>query len=185
MTRMKGCWQVEETVERYKSAWLEVKEDKVISPDGRAGTFATVKLKPGISVLAINENEEVYLTSEYRYAVEHVSIEVVSGAIDGGESPAVAARRELREELGIEAAQWVDLGVVDPLTSILSSPASLFLARELSFFEPEREGTEIIRVMKVKLNEAVRMVMENEIKHCPSCVLILKANNFLTMQNAQ
>ena len=76
----------------------------------------------------------------------------------------------------------VDLGSVDPLTSIIHSPASLFLARKLSFVEPERESTEIIRVVKLKLSEAVRMVMESEITHGPSCVLILKTNQLLNSQ---
>lgn len=171
---------VGETVQRYKSAWLEVCEDQVIRPDGQQGSFATVKLKPGVSVLAVDEAGEAYLTSEYRYAVERESIEVVSGGIEEDETPLVAARRELREEVGIEAAQWNDLGLVDPLTSILHSPASLFLARGLSLVKSEHEATEIIRVVKIKLSEAVRMVLESEITHGPSCVLILKSYYFLT-----
>ena len=184
MARMKGPWMVEKTVQRYKSAWLEVFEDKVIRPDGESGSFATVSLKPGVSVLALDEDEQVYLTSEYRYAIERESIEVVSGAVDQDETPPAAARRELREELGIEASQWVDLGSVDPFTSMINSPASLFFARDLRFVETEREGTEIIRVIKVKLNDAVRMVMQSEITHGPSCVLILKTDHFLNSENA-
>jgi 8-oxo-dGTP pyrophosphatase MutT (NUDIX family) len=182
MTRMKGRWLVEESVQKYKSAWLELSEDRVVRPDGQDGTFATVRMKPGVSVLAINDEGNVYLTSEYRYAIERESIEVVSGGIDEDEPPQVAARRELREELGIEAAQWMDLGLVDPFTSIIHSPATLFLARQLSLVEPEREGTEIIKVLKLNLSEAVRMVMESEITHGPSCVLILKAYHFLNSE---
>ncbi len=171
-------------MQRYKSAWLEVCEDRVVKPDGQAGSFATVKMRPGVSVLAMDEDWQIYLTSEFRYAVGRESIEVVSGAIDEDELPPVAARRELREELGIEAAEWVDLGSVDPFTSVVHSPASLFLATKLSFAETDREPTEIIRVVKVELGEAVRMVMESEIRHGPSCVLILKTNHFLNSQKA-
>lgn len=184
MTRMKGLWLVEESVQKYKNAWLELSEDKVVRPDGKAGTFATVRMRPGVSVLAMNDEGYVYLTSEYRYAVERESIEVVSGGIDEDEPPPVAARRELREELGIEAAQWIDLGLVDPFTSAIHSPTTLFLARQLSLVEPEPEGTEDIRVLKVHLSEAVRMVMESEITHGPSCVLILKTYHFLNSEKA-
>lgn len=175
----KGPWQIEASSQKYKSAWLEVIEDKVIKPNGEHGSFATVKLKPGVSVLAIGDEDEVYLTSEYRYAIEQKSIEVVSGATEADETPEMAAKRELREELGIAAGDWVDLGTVDPLTSILRSPARLFLARELSFFEPQADDSEIIEMVRMKLNEAVDMVMESKITHAPSCVLILKANQFL------
>src|SRR5205809_4304107 len=119
MITMKGLWMVEATTQRYKNAWLELSEDKVVKPDGNPGTFATVRMKPGVSVLAMDELAQVYLTSEYRYAVERDSIEVVSGGIDEDEPPLLAARRELREELGIEAAQWIDLGLVDPFTSAI------------------------------------------------------------------
>src|SRR6266498_1954935 len=118
MNRSKGPWQVEASMQKYKSEWLDVCEDSVIQPNGKAGSFATVWMSPGVSVLAINEDDEVYLTSEYRYAIEQESIEVVSGAIDGNELPGAAARRELREELGIVAERWVDVGTVHPLTSI-------------------------------------------------------------------
>ena len=182
MTRMKGLWLVEESVEKYKNAWLEVSEDQVVRPDGKAGAFATVRMKPGVSVLAMDDLAQVYLTSEYKYALERESIEVVSGGIDEDEPPPVAARRELREELGIEAAQWIDLGLVDPFTSAIHSPAALFLARKLSLVDPEPEGTEVIKVLKLDLSEAVRMVMESEITHGPSCVLILKTYHFLNSE---
>ena len=55
MTRMKGLWLVEETVQKYENAWLELTEDKVVRPDGKPGTFATVRMKPGVSVLVMND----------------------------------------------------------------------------------------------------------------------------------
>ena len=182
ITRIKGPWLIEESVQKYKNAWLEVSEDKVVRPDAQTGTFATVRMKPGVSVLAMDELTQVYLTSEYRYAVERESIEVVSGGIDEGELPLPAAARELREELGIEATQWISLGQVDPFTSVIQSTATLFLARELSLFDSKPEGTELIKVVKIDLGQAVRMVMESEITHGPSCVLILKAQNFLNSE---
>jgi ADP-ribose pyrophosphatase len=173
---MKGLWRVNKTVQRYKNSWLELNEDQVVRPDGEFGIFATVSMRPGVSVLAMDSDSRVYLTNEYRYAIERESIEVVSGGIEEGESPYVAARRELREELGIEAAQWIELGSVDPFTSSIHSPAKLYLARNLCLVEPEPEATEIIKVLKVDLNEAMRMVLESEITHGPSCVLILKTH---------
>ena len=184
MRKRKGLWQVEETVQLYKNGWLEVCEDKVIRPDNQAGSFVTVRMRPGVSVLAVDEARQVYLTSEFRYAIERQSIEVVSGGVEADELPLSAARRELREELGIEAAEWTDLGSVDPFTSLVHSPATLFLARNLSFVDTDCDDTEIIQLVKVQLSEAVRMVMESEITHGPSCVLILKTNYFLNGQKA-
>ena len=107
------------------------------------------------------------------------TIEAVSGGTDGKEKPLGTAKRELKEELGIEAREWADLGKVNPFTTVVRSPAYLFMARDLKFSGSRPEKSEIIKVLKVKLDDAVRMVMESKITHGPSCVLILKAKNFL------
>ena len=176
MARAHGPWTIKGTARKYKNPWIQVCEDQVMRPDGKEGSFTTVKMKPGISVLAMEADGSVYLTSEFRYAIGRESIEVVSGGVDVDESPLNAAKRELREELGIEAGEWIDLGIVDPFTSVIDSPANLFLAKRLEYTKVEQEGTEIIKTLKVKLDEAVQMVIASKITHGPSCVLILKAS---------
>ncbi|HVF27980.1 MAG TPA: NUDIX hydrolase [Pyrinomonadaceae bacterium] len=179
MAKQHGPWTIEDSVEKHKDRWVEVREDQVIKPGGEPGKFTSIKLLPGVSVLALDDEGRAHLTSEFRYAIGRDSIEVVSGAIDDGEELLAAARRELREELGIEAGEWTSFGSVDALTSQLFCPATLFLARNLSFTETERETTEQIEHIIVPFAEAVKMVMESRITHAPSCVLILKASEYL------
>jgi 8-oxo-dGTP pyrophosphatase MutT (NUDIX family) len=175
----RGPWTVRETNLRYKNDWVEVNQDKVVRSDGHATEFSLVRLKPGVSVLAIDDDQTVYLTREYRYAIEQESLEVVSGAIDNEEIPEDAAKRELTEELGIVAGELVDLGLVNPLTSQLHAPARLFLARNLTFREPQQDAGELIEMVKMDLTEAVQLVMNSVITHAPSSVLILKASQWL------
>lgn len=132
-------------------------------------------MKPGVAILPVDEEGTAYLTREFRYAIGRDSIEVAGGGIDEDESPLDAARREAREELGVEANEWSGLGTIDPFTAVVRSPAHLFLARGLSFSPTEHEGTEAIEVVEVPFDEAVRLVLEGTITHGPSCVLILKA----------
>ncbi|MBW3004859.1 NUDIX hydrolase [Candidatus Woesearchaeota archaeon] len=179
MEKKNGPWTIKETIPKYKNPWIEVTEDQVIKPDGKPGIFGVVNMKAGVSVLPIDEEGFVYLTDEFHYAIEKDSIEVVSGAIDDGEKPIDAAKRELEEELGIKAEEWIDLGVVNPFTTVIKSPAYLFLARKLTFTDSNQEGTENIKLVKVKFEEAVKMVLESKITHGPSCVLILKAKEFI------
>jgi ADP-ribose pyrophosphatase len=174
-----GPWQIVRSHAIYKDAWLEVRKDDVIRPDGAPGTHGVVLLKPGVSVLALDDERHVYLTEEFHYAVGRQTIEVVSGGCEIEESPIEAARRELEEELGIIADEWIALGVFDPFTTMLSAPAELFLARRLTFGETRQEGTENIRCVRVAFDEAVAMVMEGRITHGPSCVAILKAARLL------
>jgi 8-oxo-dGTP pyrophosphatase MutT (NUDIX family) len=128
-----------------------------------------------VAVLPLDGDGTNYLVKQFRYAVGSESIEVACGRGDEGETPADAARRELREELGIEASEWADLGTIDLDTSIVRCKVGLFLARRLTHTETEREGTEAMETIRVPFGEAVRMVLEGEISHAASCVLILKA----------
>jgi ADP-ribose pyrophosphatase len=174
-----GPWQIIRSHEIYRDAWLEVRKDEVIRPDGVPGTHGVVVLKPGVSVLALDDDHQVYLTDEFHYGVGRQTIEVVSGGREPDESPLDAARRELEEELGITAEEWTALGSFDPFTTMLSAPAELFLARRLTFGETRQEATENIRCVQVAFDEAVAMAMDGRITHGPSCVVILKAARFL------
>ena len=174
-----GPWQILARKPVYRDAWIEVDRDDVIRPDGAPGTHCIVRLLPGISVLPCDEQENVFLTEEFHYGVGRTTIEVVSGGIEAGEDVRHAAQRELAEELGITADEWIDLGICDPFTSIVVSPTRLFLARQLSFGRTALEGTEQIRCHRVTLDEAVAMVLDSRITHGPSCVLILKARHVL------
>ena len=177
MEKKNGPWTIKDTTKKFANDFFTVFEDKVIQPDGKEGAYATVNLKDGVSVLPIDDDGFVYITKQFKYAFGHDSLEAVAGAIEE-ENPADSAKREVTEELGIEAEEIIQLGTIDIDTSIIKTQSHLFLARKLSFREPEREGTEAIETVKMKLNEAVEKVMNGEITHAPSCILILKAEKF-------
>jgi ADP-ribose pyrophosphatase len=170
-----GPWVIEGGEEVYRNPFIAVREDRVRQPDGQPGSYATVTVPPGVAVLALDGEGRAHLTRQFRYALGRESVEVVSGGREDGEVPLDAARRELREEVGIIARDWRDLGAMDLDTAIIRGPVRLFLARDLTFTATEREGTEALTSLRVPFEEAVRMVLDGAITHGPSCVLILKA----------
>ena len=170
-----GPWKIRETREIYEDPWIQLRRDEVIRPDGAPGHYSVVRIKPGVTVLALDDQGQAHLTEEFHYAVGRTTLECVSGGRDGDESPQVAAERELAEELGITAADWTDLGVCDPFTASVLSPTHLFLASKLTFGEPSPEGVEVIRHVTIPLGEAVRKVLSSQITHAPSCLAILKS----------
>jgi ADP-ribose pyrophosphatase len=173
--REHGPWKVRSTRDIYRDAWVSLKVDNVIRPDGKPGTYAVIALPPGTCVIAIDDHGIVHLTEEFRYAIGRPSIEGAGGGMDEGEDPLAAARRELREELGIEAAAWTPLGLLDTDTSIVRGPVHLFLAEGLTFGTSRHEGTEVIHPVRMPLAEAVRAVGEGRIRHAPTCVALLQA----------
>ena len=175
----KGPYTILSTRRAYENPWLSVREDRVIRPGGKEGYFGVIEMKAGSSVLALTPQNEVYLVKEYKYGIERDSIELMSGALEADETPLEAARRELKEELGLEADEWVDLGVVDPFTTAVRSPNYMFLAMGVHEGERSPEEGEVLEILKTPFSVALDMVMRSEITHSASCVLILKAERYL------
>ena len=179
-----GPWTIVQSNEVYRDAWMTVRMDNVLRPDGEPGTYSTVRIKPGVCVIPVADDGTCYMTKEFHYAVGRDTIEGISGGIEEGETPEVAAARELEEEVGIVAGRLLPLGVVDPLTAAMLSPTRIFLATDLRFTQTNMESTECIERVEMQFDEVLRMVIENEITHAPSCVAILKAN-FLIQKHRQ
>jgi 8-oxo-dGTP pyrophosphatase MutT (NUDIX family) len=184
MERKHGPWTIKSSERLYADEFAEVWLDEVARPDGEPARRVTMRMKEGVAVLAVDEEGFAHLVKTFRYAVGKDCVETVQGGTEEGEEPERAARRELKEELGAEAEEWTDLGLVDAVTSQVYSPARIFLARRLSFGEPETESTESLQPFKVKFDEAVRMVMDGEITQGISCALILKAERLLRGERA-
>lgn len=172
--RSHGPWTIHQTRDVYRDAWIDVTLDAVTRPDGKPGSYTTVRLKSGVCVIALDDRQQVHLTREFHYAVGRVTIEGVSGGIEVDESPELAAQRELAEELGLTAASWKRLGQVDPFTSAILSTVDLYLAQDLSVCPTAPEGTEQIEHVVLSLAEAVEMVRQSQITHAPTCVALLR-----------
>ncbi len=179
MPAKKGPYQVTSSTKIYSDHFITVRKDDIVLPNGKEGTYATAEIIEGVAVVALTDKKEVHLIKQYRYALEDDSLEVISGAIDGQEKPLEAARREAREEAGIEAKQWESLGHMYLDTSIAKGKVHLYLARELSYTSTDPDDSEELKKITIPLHEAISKVMNSEVVHSPSCVSLLKAWHYL------
>ncbi len=171
-----GNWTIKKTSAKFANDFFKVNEDSVIQPDGANGKYATVEFVPGVSVLPIDDEDFVYLTKQFRYQAGRETLEVIAGAVEENETPMRAAKRELKEEVGITAGELTKVGKIQLDHSIIKSESTQYIARRLVFGKTRRDAEEEMSVVKIKFSEAVEKVLSGEITHAPSCVLLLKAS---------
>lgn len=179
MEQKKGQWMVTNSRTVYTNPWVTLIEDDVIQPDGKPGIYTRVTQPGGSSIIAMDENLNVYLAKEYRYPLERVMLEAVGGGTDGNETRLETAQRELKEEAGLTARKWTPLGVIDSMTALLDSPNHIYLAQELTQGEPALEGTETLEIVTMPFEKALSLVWEGEITHAATVVALLKIERLL------
>ena len=172
--KTRGPWKVKSTKIKYKNPWIKVREDKVITPGGTDGIYGVVKALNGVCVVSIDEQDNIHIVKEFKYAVNSYCLEGVCGGIEEGLTPEQTAHKELREELGIQAKSLEYLGGFDTFTSIVECTMHLYIARGLSFSEHAHEDTEVIEHYSLPLKEAYAMTESGEINHLPTSLIIQK-----------
>ena len=122
----------------------------------------------------MDEDGNTWLVGQYRYTLEDYSWEIPEGGCPLGTDPLEAAKRELREETGIEATHWEELLHIHTSNSVTDEFGIIYIAKELSFGPSEPESTEDLLVKKMKFEEAYQMVMAGKITDSLSIAGIMK-----------
>jgi 8-oxo-dGTP pyrophosphatase MutT (NUDIX family) len=170
----KNPWRELASKQFYDNAWINVREDSVIRPDGEPGLYGVVHFKNiAVGILAV-EGDYLYLVGQYRYPLNRYSWEIPEGGCPEGEEPLAAAQRELEEETGLRAERWEKMGEAHLSNSVTDESAIWFLATGLTQGKHSPEGTEQLKVRRVALREAVEMALNGEITDALSLLAIMR-----------
>ena len=167
-----------ESREVYRGRILRVREDKVLLPNGKTGTREVVEHPGGVGILAL-DGDEVLLVKQFRFAFSRVLTEIPAGKREKGEEPFVTAQRELKEEIGAEAAEWTELGALIASPGCYGETLYLYLACGLTFGETHPDEDEFLEVVRVPFDEAAAMCMDGRLTDAKTVAAILKARFLL------
>lgn len=128
----------------YANAWMTVREDTIRRPDGSDGVYGVVDKPTYALVVALSADGSLAMVEQYRYPIGLRRWEFPQGtAPDRADvPPRELAARELREETGLLADRFDELGTLDVAPGVTSQRGHVFLATGLTQGEPEREHTE-------------------------------------------
>lgn len=145
-------------------------------PTGKTVVHTMIK-HPGASViLPINDNNEIIIVNQFRPSLNKWLLELPAGTIDAGEKPLECAQRELEEETGYSAEEWVELGQVTPMAGFCDEIQHLFVAKQLS--KTNRlacDDDEVIEVLTLSLSEVEKKIISGEISDAKTIACLSKA----------
>ena len=172
----------EKTLERkdiFQGRVISLHVDKVSLPDGGTSYREIVEHPGGVGILALDENGCVPVVKQYRYAFSRVMLEIPAGKREKGEEPLLTAQRELREEVGAVAGEWVDLGKLLPSPGCYGETLYLYLARHLQFGEVSPDEDEFLAVERIPFDELAQRCLRGEIEDAKTVAAVLKVKLLL------
>jgi 8-oxo-dGTP pyrophosphatase MutT (NUDIX family) len=151
--------------EVYRNHWMRVREDEILRSNGKRGIYGVVDKDDSAIILPIDQGR-VWLVEQYRYTIQERALELPQGGWEREvEDPEELARGELREEIGLVAAQMTCLGTLWISYGFTRQKQHVFLATGLSQTErePDAEEHDLV-VCPVSVTEFEKMMLNGEIR---------------------
>ena len=158
----------------YEGRIFRVTSDTAELEDGSVAVRDVVRHFGGVCVIPVTENNEIYLVRQFRYPFGETTLEVPAGKLEKGEDHAECGKRELLEETGLVCSEYTYLGGIYPLPAYSTEIIHMYLAKGLEYSGQCTDEDEFLDVVKMPFSDALRMVMDGEIKDAKTQIIILK-----------
>jgi ADP-ribose pyrophosphatase len=131
----------------HAGRFLTHRLDDIILPNGEPAKREVIEHPGGVVILPVLDDGRFVLVWQYRYAIGQVLLELPAGKLEKGEVPLVCAQRELEEETGYAAHDWLDWHYIHTAPGFTNERLYLFCARQLEALpNPKTEADEFIEL---------------------------------------
>jgi 8-oxo-dGTP pyrophosphatase MutT (NUDIX family) len=128
--------------EVYRNHWMRLREDEILRSNGKKGIYGVVEKDDAAIILPI-DGDRIWLVEQFRYTIQARALELPQGGWEREVvDPEELARGELREELGLDAAQMTHLGTLWIAYGFTRQRQHVFLATGLAQIEKEPDPEE-------------------------------------------
>jgi ADP-ribose pyrophosphatase len=152
-------------------------------PDGRERDYDLVQHVDAVTILPVDEQGQVHLVRQYRIGAEQEMLELPAGVMDPGEEAEVAARRELREEIGKDCGELLRLGGFFMAAGYSTEYMHVFLALNLKDAPLEQDDDEFLTTVVAPLSEVMKMAQDGRLADGKSLSTLLLARKELGLRN--
>lgn len=154
----------------YDGGFIEVLKDTVQLPDGSVSTREYITHPGAVAMLALLDNGNLVMERQFRYPLHREFIELPAGKIDDGEDILVTAQRELLEETGYVASEWMHLTTAWPCIGYSDERMEYFLARGLKHVGRNLDEGEFLEVFELSPAEAMEWIRLGKINDSKTIV---------------
>ncbi len=159
----------------YEGKIIKVRVDTVELPDQAYAKREIVEHARGVSVVAVDKDQNIYLVRQYRKPIEKIIYEIPAGLVEAGEDISKAASRELQEEIGLKPLNLELIAEAYVSPGFTDEKLSIFFADEFEESKLSLDDTEFLTSEKMPLKHALEMVENFEITDAKSIIGILYA----------
>ncbi len=159
--------------------FLCVKRDQVRLPNGNVSQREYVTHPGAVVIVAVLANGNIVFERQFRYPLHQVFIELPAGKIDANEATLQTGQRELLEETGYVANDWVKLGEQHPCIGYSNEVIHIYLARNLVAGVSQCDEDEALEVFDLSLPEAIQLVLQGKITDSKTIVALFLAERYL------
>jgi ADP-ribose pyrophosphatase len=163
--------------------WHRYCRDRYTQADGSEGVYFYVDMPGSCGAIAVFDDHTTILCRVHRYLLGGDYWEFPIGGMKDGEDPLAVARKELAEETGLTARRWDALGRFAPYKGVSNEICHFYLARGLTEAEQRLEPSEQIALHRMPLDEARRLLLEQDCGDGQSLVGLLLLDRWLARGN--
>lgn len=164
---------------KFEGKIIKARVENVELENGQKAYREFVDHPGGVGVVAITPGRKMLMVQQFRKAIEGETIEIPAGKLEGGEDPLECGKRELEEETGYKAKEFISLGYIYPSPGFTNEKTYIYLAKDLYKGTVNPDEDEFLDILEIPIEEIHSMIMKNEINDAKSVVGFYKAMEYI------